>query len=893
MPENDPPADARFIWPANVAADARNVYARFRRDVTLDAVPDDATLAIFADTRYRLWVNGNLVGHGPARFFPIAPKFDSWQIAKHLRPGRNVIAVLVNNYGTQSFHSQLHRGGLIAWLTGAGETMVATDGHWLASRDESFEGKAVRLSFALNPAEWVERPGEEAWWQPENHVDWPAAVALAAGEWGPLAPRPIAMLDEREVTLGGPVARFLVRPKFEEQVRSVMVQSKRAFDNQNWFAAAIWFTLNAAADETVTLATSLERVFLPDGNEVEATVAADVPAHHRREFTLRLAAGTTRLLGWLPLPGDVNDLVLALPTAAGVTLPKAVEVAGPWRTRELAGDLVPRLPGSLTEFPDVEATTRVELIDGFLAPARQRAWSDVRPIGDGKMPCDRDGLALLYDFGGQYLGRPLLEFDAGPGTTIDLAYTERRDDVGAAYLHERSMVDMMDRARVDGQGTWHVFHPRGGRFIEVLIRGPLKAFQVRKLSVTQALYPVPRTTSFACSDPLLTKLWHLGREALIACSEDAYLDCPWRERGAYVGDALVTWDVDRVCHHDPRLMRRSVELFLEGQGETGLIRPGAHSVAPGRHPDYTLLLATCGRRYVEDTGDVTLATQHVDRWLRLGDGMRGLKDRSGLIDGSGLEPYIDIAQHRNREPRSMVMNAFFVMGMRDLAVLLDAAGRGAEAATCRAEAEQHAVVVQQTYWNEAAGVFDDLPEGSSPSVHGNTLALLTDLVNDAQLAAVRPWLLGQLRDNFLGLDHAPVRDGVRTNAYFSHYVLQALAKLGEHQAAIDFIRHAFGPMVRDGAWTTWESLGGDANGSLCHVWAAAPTWFLTTQVLGVRLADLPRGEVVHVAPKLGDLTHAAGEVPHARGMLKVTARREGDEVRVEADAPDGVELVLP
>ncbi|MBP5859240.1 hypothetical protein F3K20_41970 [Streptomyces scabiei] len=76
--------------------------AQFRRTFDLETasgVPDRAPLRVSADSRYLLWVNGVEVGRGPIRSQPRRLRYDEYDIAGLLRPGRNVIAVLVTYYG--------------------------------------------------------------------------------------------------------------------------------------------------------------------------------------------------------------------------------------------------------------------------------------------------------------------------------------------------------------------------------------------------------------------------------------------------------------------------------------------------------------------------------------------------------------------------------------------------------------------------------------------------------------------------------------------------------------------------------------------------------------------------------------------------------------------------
>jgi hypothetical protein len=92
--------DASWIWLPGIEGRDANTYAAFRRTFELTGVPGMADLFITADARYELWMNGEWVGHGPARSFPSPWSVDVYDIAPLLRPGRNTIAVLLHHYAS-------------------------------------------------------------------------------------------------------------------------------------------------------------------------------------------------------------------------------------------------------------------------------------------------------------------------------------------------------------------------------------------------------------------------------------------------------------------------------------------------------------------------------------------------------------------------------------------------------------------------------------------------------------------------------------------------------------------------------------------------------------------------------------------------------------------------
>ena len=67
----------------------------FRKQFEMTTLPQHATLHLFADVGYMLWVNGRYVERGPARFEPAAPEYDSVDITTFMCAGSNLISILV------------------------------------------------------------------------------------------------------------------------------------------------------------------------------------------------------------------------------------------------------------------------------------------------------------------------------------------------------------------------------------------------------------------------------------------------------------------------------------------------------------------------------------------------------------------------------------------------------------------------------------------------------------------------------------------------------------------------------------------------------------------------------------------------------------------------------
>ena len=106
---------ASWIW-CNDTPTEFNQYGLFRRRLELPAAPGMVRVHACADMRYWLYVNGVRVGFGPGRYNDRFPQYDTHDVTRHVRPGRNVVALKVHSIGPEpaitSFISV--RAGLIA-----------------------------------------------------------------------------------------------------------------------------------------------------------------------------------------------------------------------------------------------------------------------------------------------------------------------------------------------------------------------------------------------------------------------------------------------------------------------------------------------------------------------------------------------------------------------------------------------------------------------------------------------------------------------------------------------------------------------------------------------------------------------------------------------------------
>lgn len=185
------------MW-ADLPRETQGVAVGFRRTFDLASKPSSAPLHLFADARYILWVNGTYVDRGPARFQPNGPEYDTIDIARYLKPGKNAVALLVagNLSGGKVMR---HLPGVTASLEVDGKPFWKTDGAWRWSDRTRF--RTVKATWPNLWESEVDANVEDGDWTAADYDDagWKPAVAVSGSDWGPLTARRIPILGEKEV----------------------------------------------------------------------------------------------------------------------------------------------------------------------------------------------------------------------------------------------------------------------------------------------------------------------------------------------------------------------------------------------------------------------------------------------------------------------------------------------------------------------------------------------------------------------------------------------------------------------------------------------------------------------------------------------------------------------
>src|SRR5690554_2636346 len=119
---------------------ATSTWMNFRKDINLESVPETAIAKIAVDSKYWLWVNGEMIIYegllkrGPN---PHDTYYDEVDIAPFLRKGQNTIAVLTWYFGQDGFsHKSSGQAGLVFECNAIN---LVSDHTWRGKLNRAFE----------------------------------------------------------------------------------------------------------------------------------------------------------------------------------------------------------------------------------------------------------------------------------------------------------------------------------------------------------------------------------------------------------------------------------------------------------------------------------------------------------------------------------------------------------------------------------------------------------------------------------------------------------------------------------------------------------------------------------------------------------------------------------
>lgn len=922
---------AKYIW-CDRHGEGRNLHGMFRRSFDLTGKVRKAKLNLFADSVYEIYINGQYVNFGPIRFDPRAPQYDVYDLAPYLREGRNAIAVLVKHFGCVVFRAMPARAGLIAWgsvETADGQSVSLASGPaWKAQSSAAYSPFAPKMSFSLEPMELFDQSKEPAGWRDAAFDDsgWADATVLEKqNTWGPLTPRSIPFMSGKNVAVDrvlhlGPLQR-------DEDVYSFQVPAHYWYDFQfdmarrKEFKAVLFCTwIYSPEAQTVPVGLFWGEHWL-NGKPLTGGKASAVSSL-RTDHSLEFNQGWNYFFGkidvyfenvefYLGLPAGKNFVVNADRETDGTVLFRRTDVLRTMEYEAFGGE--PVLPFGADKLPKVSGGWKeVTADDPAGNPARERDWDRFGKDVSGVAPADLngmifrkkqfpDGFAIELDMGAMQLLKPEIDIEGVKGALVDFAFSEYLNGEGRVKLFPSHEYHSAARAKCSGDRlVWQLMQPHGFRYMVLTVRNPSGDVKLNRIGCRSAEYPVDEIGAFNCSDPLLNEIWSMCKRTEMTDMEDAYIDCPGRERGMYIRDTIIQYHNNLALFGDHKLMRRCLELYGMSGAPDGKFRACYPFEKDYTISDFSLNTLEGFWAYVQQTGDISVAH---DCWDAIKANLKWFHDLSderedGLLDAEwhlkrGKESryhgfHGDNQSNMRRDGINSTFSTMYLLALQSAAKLADRLNDTATAVDCRRRYKHVKDSVNRLCWDEQTGSYADTIEKKIFSPQAAASAIRAGVPDAGQLRALRKFMektVAHLFPNGKTPDGGPV-----VSPHFCFYLFDALYRLDLPELAESLIREGWSWMMTIGTKTCTEFFS--RNGSWCHAWAASPAYYLSKHALGVQIPDDPKQNEVEIRVQSG-LQQAEGTWPHPAGPIHVKWHMEnGKRVFDCVEAPKGVNVTI-
>jgi len=143
------------------SAETDDVHAEFRISWHQPADIDTAEVRVVGASRYRVFVDGEIVGDGPVRFAPGHARYQTWRLPVALGP--HVLTAHVHSFGVETRMLGAIPGFLALAVLAGGVDLPLV---WECRRPSEYLQTGRRVSPLFGPLEWADDPADVAWREP-------------------------------------------------------------------------------------------------------------------------------------------------------------------------------------------------------------------------------------------------------------------------------------------------------------------------------------------------------------------------------------------------------------------------------------------------------------------------------------------------------------------------------------------------------------------------------------------------------------------------------------------------------------------------------------------------------------------------------------------------------
>ena len=463
------------------------------------------------------------------------------------------------------------------------------------------------------------------------------------------------------------------------------------------------------------------------------------------------------------------------------------------------------------EFAKINTTGGWNLIP---QASRQIAVYPVRPD-----LCKATERGLFLSFSTEAVGRLVVKAHGRNGDEVILRFGEEFAADGSVRYEMRCNCRYEEKWILSGgDDLLHSFDYKAFRYAELIFP---QSVEIDDVWMEVRHYPYEKRYEYKTDNENLRKVLDLCENTVKLGTQEHYIDCPTREKGAYLGDMMVSGRAQAILTGDTTLLKQVAENFAR----SSFICPG--------------LMAVSGCAYMQEIADYSLEFPALIAWIYSVDGdldflrraepwatgvyehfrkferpdglLENVTDKWNLVDWpANLRDGYDFPlTNPIREGLHNVINALWYGLKLAMGEIYEILGKSADLGAKRTKS-----AFIEAFYRPETGLFADSALSNHSAVHSQIFPLLFGIGCEDEA------LKGRL------VECIASKKLTSMGVYMAYFALAALKNAGEgalcETLATD--EGAWLNMLAEGATVTFEAWGKEQkwNTSVFHPWAVAP-----------------------------------------------------------------------
>ncbi len=396
-----------------------------------------------------------------------------------------------------------------------------------------------------------------------------------------------------------------------------------------------------------------------------------------------------------------------------------------------------------------------------------------------------------------------------------------------------------------------------------------KGVTVVSLKYRETGYDSSFSGDFRCDDEFLNSLWQKSLRTLYVTMRDNFMDCPDRERAQWWGDVtsemiMTMYSMDSNSY---LLYQKGVEAMLSHVDDTKVLQ----TVVPISGDYFELpvqqLAGIVGfLTYYEYTGDKAFIEKVYEvslDYLKLWE----MSENNLVVHRRGSWDWPDWGK---KADMTAIENAWVYYALSCAEEMAQLLGKD-EDISFITERKDTIGKGYKALWTGEGFKSEDVKKCDD---RANALAVLSGLAEKEQYDTITNVLTTTKN----------------SSPYMEYYVLEALCKMGEYEAARDRIKLRYEDMVNEDYSTLWE-FWDSWQGTMNHAWSGGPLVIMSKHFAGI--APLEAGyEKVKIEPQYTLSESLSCTVPSVKGLITLDYEKTDGDYTINLTLSKDIKAVL-